>query len=67
MNATATKGIWQEKLSEDVVIQFDTTRNPERISIQKRGLNPIHIEREDGITENDVIKAKDMATVAYLR
>jgi len=65
MNATATKGIWKENLSDTVTMQFDTTRNPERITVQQAGKNPIHFDREDGISESDIIGIRSIAKKAY--
>jgi len=65
MNATAKKGVWTEDLSDEVTLRFDTTLVPERITIQKRGENPVHIECEAGILEKDVFRARAIACEAY--
>jgi hypothetical protein len=65
MNATATKGIWEEKLSEDVTLIFKTNRDPERITISHKKFGPVHLEYEDGINEKDILKARARAKEAY--
>ena len=66
MNATATQGIWRETINPDTVILFDTTRNPERITIQCNGKNPVHFEFEDGIGEKEIEKAMKTARESVL-
>jgi hypothetical protein len=65
MNATATKGIWQEKLSDTVTMQFDTTHKPERITVQEVGKNPVHFDLEDGIEEADIYRVRDFVKKTY--
>lgn len=64
MNATATTGIWEEKLSEDVTLIYNTTRDPQRITIQKRGESPIHLDY-DHIGEKEILRARSAAREAY--
>jgi hypothetical protein len=61
MNATATKGIWEEAINPNMMILFDTTRNPERITIQHKGKNPVHFDFEDGIFPKDIERAMKTA------
>jgi len=63
MNAE-TKGIWRQTLIDDVTILFDTTRTPNRITIQKKGENPTHIETDE-ITAKDIYRARAIACEAY--
>lgn len=65
MTATAISGIWTEELSPEVSINFDTTRKPERITIQKKGEEPIHKDYEDGITVKDVFSALKLAKESF--
>lgn len=65
MEATAQKGIWREDLSDEVSINFDTTRTPERATIQKRGSAPIHLDYEDGIGEKEILRAKLLARQSF--
>lgn len=60
MQATETRGVWKETISDSVTILYDTTRTPERISIQKKGNNPVHIDCES-ITIDRIVRAQDMA------
>jgi hypothetical protein len=64
MNATATIGIWEEQLSSDVKMIYDTNRSPERITIQKQGDNPLHFDY-DNIREEDIIRVRARAKEAY--
>jgi hypothetical protein len=64
MESTAIKGIWEEKLTDDVTLIFDTTRSPQRITIQKRGENPTHLEHEV-IGEKHIMRARSVAREAY--
>jgi hypothetical protein len=48
-----------------VSIQFDTTRIPERISVQEIGKNPIHFDCMDGIRETDIIRVRNIAKDAF--
>lgn len=64
MNATAKKGIWQERHS-DVTINYDTTRFPQRITIQKMGENPVHLEYADGIGEKEIKRARALAQESF--
>jgi len=64
MNATSTLGIWDKNISEDVIIRFDTTLSPERITIQKKGENPLHYNF-DAITADEVEWAEDKARELY--
>lgn len=65
MNATATKGIWKEEVSPEVTIEFNTNRIPERITIQKRGENPVHLDYSDGIGEKEIIRARAITKEAF--
>lgn len=65
MTATATKGVWEEQLSSDVKMIFDTNRDPQRITIQRKGDNPTHLEFPDGIREKEVLRARSVAREAY--
>lgn len=65
MNATATTGIWDEKLSDDVTMIFNTTRDPQRITISHREFGPVHLDYDEGIGEPQILKARSMAKEAY--
>lgn len=65
MNTTSTKGIWKESLSDTVTMQFDTTRSPERITVQETGKNPIHFEYENGIREAEILKVREFVKRSY--
>jgi len=65
MNATATKGIWEEKLSEEVTIVFNTNRDPQRITISHNEFGPVHLDYQEGISEAQILKARSMAKEAY--
>jgi hypothetical protein len=65
MNATATKGIWTKELPGGITILFDTTLNPERITIQKIGCNPHHFPYPDGIGEDEINMAINHATELF--
>lgn len=64
MNATAIQGIWEESLSEDVTLIFNTNRSPERITIYHKHFGPVHLEYNQ-IGEPEILRARAMAKEAH--
>jgi len=65
MNATSKAGIWEETLDENTKLLFNTTRDPERITIQHKGSNPIHYDFDDGISEKEIERVRRSAIAAF--
>ena len=55
---------WTETLSDDVVILFNPTRTPNRITIQKRGETPTHLDYPK-ITYKEICRARAIAKEAF--
>ena len=65
MNATSKQGIWEENPAPTVTILFDTTRNPERITIMAQGSDPIHHDYPEGIGETEILRARAIVRETY--